>query len=132
MLHIALCCLEGSTMSNLVHRRRRCARIMIHTILCLEGSTPLDGSVYPCLSPCDGCKDLKGRCWGWLKMSKLAQGFSDWRSINGSQEASCIYRKGFLWFLSFDLTGQMPHMALCCLEGSTPEDRFFFYHGLNG
>ena len=27
MLHIALCCLEGSTMSNLVHRRRRCARI---------------------------------------------------------------------------------------------------------
>ena len=24
--HIALCCLEGSTLSNLVHRRRRCAR----------------------------------------------------------------------------------------------------------
>ena len=42
-------------------------------------------------------------------MSELAQGFSDWHSINGSQEASCIYRKGFLWFLSFDLTGQMPH-----------------------
>ena len=30
MLHIALCCLEGSTMSNLVHRRRRCARIDPH------------------------------------------------------------------------------------------------------
>ena len=28
MHHIALCCLEGSTMSNLVHRRRRCARIV--------------------------------------------------------------------------------------------------------
>ena len=29
-------------MSNLVHRRRRCARIVIYTILCLEGSTPQD------------------------------------------------------------------------------------------
>ena len=26
----------------------------------------------------------------------------------------------------------MHHIALCCLEGSTPEDGFFFYHGLNG
>ena len=26
MLHMLLCCLEGSTMSNLVHRRRKCAR----------------------------------------------------------------------------------------------------------
>ena len=42
--HIALCCLEGSTMSNLVHRRRRCARIVLHSILCLEGSTPQDRS----------------------------------------------------------------------------------------
>ena len=42
MPHIALCCLEGSTLSNLVHRRRRCARIVLHTILCLEGSTPED------------------------------------------------------------------------------------------
>ena len=33
MLHIALCCLEGSTMSNLVHRRRRCARIVTYMIL---------------------------------------------------------------------------------------------------
>ena len=31
--HIALRCLEGSTMSNLVHRRRRCARIVLHLIL---------------------------------------------------------------------------------------------------
>ena len=42
MPHIALCCLEGSTLSNLVHRRRRCARIVQHMILCLEGSTPED------------------------------------------------------------------------------------------
>ena len=31
-------------MSNLVHRRRRCARIVLHLILCLEGSTPEDGA----------------------------------------------------------------------------------------
>ena len=31
-------------MSNLVHRRRRCARIVLYMILCLEGSTPEDGS----------------------------------------------------------------------------------------
>ena len=50
MLHMALCCLEGSTMSNLVHRRRRCARIVPYMILCLEGSTPEDVRciyVYP-------------------------------------------------------------------------------------
>ena len=29
-------------MSNLVHGRRRCARIGLHSILCLEGSTPED------------------------------------------------------------------------------------------
>ena len=33
MLHIALCCLEGSTMSNLVHRQRRCARIVPYMVL---------------------------------------------------------------------------------------------------
>ena len=33
MLHIALCCLEGSTLRNLVHRRRRCARIVSYMIL---------------------------------------------------------------------------------------------------
>ena len=41
---MALRCLEGSTMSNLVHGRRRCARIGLHSILCLEGSTPEDRS----------------------------------------------------------------------------------------
>ena len=33
MHHIALCCLEGSTTSNLVHRRRRCARIVSYMVL---------------------------------------------------------------------------------------------------
>ena len=32
-LHIALRCLEGSTLSNLVHRRRRCARIVTYMVL---------------------------------------------------------------------------------------------------
>ena len=31
-------------MSNLVHRRRRCARIVLYTIRCLEGSTPEERS----------------------------------------------------------------------------------------
>ena len=44
-LHSTLC-LEGSTMSNLVHRRRRCARIDLHSTLCLEGSTPEDGFFF--------------------------------------------------------------------------------------
>ena len=39
---MSLRCLEGSTMSNLVHRQRRCARIVLYTILCLKGSTPED------------------------------------------------------------------------------------------
>ena len=34
-------------------------------------------------------------------MSELAQGFSDGHSIYGSQETSCIQRKGFLRFLSY-------------------------------
>ena len=34
-------------------------------------------------------------------MSELVQGFSGSCSINGSQETSCIKRKGFLLFLSY-------------------------------
>ena len=26
----------------------------------------------------------------------------------------------------------MPHMSLCCLEGNTAKDGYFFYHRLNG
>ena len=37
MHHIALCCLEDSTMSNLVHQRRRCARIVSYMILLPRG-----------------------------------------------------------------------------------------------
>ena len=45
MPHIVLCCLEGSTMSNLVHRRRRCARIVSHSIL-LPGGQYARGQVF--------------------------------------------------------------------------------------
>ena len=58
MPHIALCCLEGSTMSNRVHRRRRCARIVLYTILCLEGSTPED----VCISHYHRFYGLDGSC----------------------------------------------------------------------
>ena len=44
MPHIALCCLEGSTMSNLVHRRRRCARI-VNTPILLPGGQYATGQV---------------------------------------------------------------------------------------
>ena len=40
--HIALRCLEGSTLSNLVHRRRRCARIVSYMIL-LPGGQYAEG-----------------------------------------------------------------------------------------
>ena len=58
-------------------------------------------AVYPCLSPCDGCKDPQVWWCGCLKISKLAWGFSERHSINGSQETSCVIRKGFLLFLSY-------------------------------
>ncbi|MDY3099644.1 MAG: hypothetical protein SOW60_09445 [Bacteroidaceae bacterium] len=45
MPQIALCCLEGSTMSNLVHRRRRCARIGPYMIL-LPGGQYARGQVF--------------------------------------------------------------------------------------
>ena len=40
----------------------------------------------------------------WLteKYPSLLERFSDGHSIYGSQETSCIHRKGFLWFLSYD------------------------------
>ena len=45
LLHLALGCLEGSTMSNLVHRRRRCARIVLYSIL-LPGGQYAIGLVF--------------------------------------------------------------------------------------
>ena len=84
--HIALCCLEGSTMSNLVHRRRRCARIVLHSIL-------LPGGQY-------------ARGWGSQSFKK--------RSLEGFIPISCnhssySWRKDFtlwcsFWFLMYSMT----------------------------
>ena len=60
MLHIALCCLEGSTPSNQVHRRRRCARIDLHDYAAWRAVRQRTVKVYSCLSPCDGCKEPGG------------------------------------------------------------------------
>ena len=62
---MSLCCLEGSTMSNLVHRRRRCARMVPIWYSCLEGSTPQDGFFfYHGLNGLDGLNGftLRGDC----------------------------------------------------------------------
>ena len=63
LLHIALCCLEGSTMCNLVHRRRRCARIVTYMILCLEGSTSEDGRFILVYRLGEDVGLLQGRWW---------------------------------------------------------------------
>ena len=55
---------------------------------------------FYCLSPCDWCKPLSGWWCSRLKISELAQGFSDCCSISGSQETFCIKHKGFFMFLS--------------------------------
>ena len=89
-LHMSLCCLEGSTMSSLVHRRMRCARTDLHSILCLEGSTPED---VRCIYVYRLAMDAKTRkCDGVAgsKYPSLFEGFTDSRNINGSYETSCI------------------------------------------
>ena len=53
---MALCRLEGSAMSNLVRRRRRCARIVPHSILCLEGRGMVGWHIF------------RGRCPRLLKV----------------------------------------------------------------
>ena len=71
----------------------------------MVGYYPEDRKVYPCLSPCDGCKNPVGvMVWLTEKYPSLLERFSDGHSINGSQETSCINRKGFIRFLSYDLT----------------------------
>ena len=60
MLHIALCCLEGSIPSNLVHRRRRCTRIDYDRIL-------LPGRQY-----------AKGQGW-FIAVYRLAMDARPWR-----------------------------------------------------
>ena len=64
LTHMALCCLEGSTLSNLVHRRRRCARIVPHSIL-------LPGGQY-------------ARGQGFILVYRLAMDVRPWRGDGGA------------------------------------------------
>ena len=82
-------------MSNLVHRRRRCARIDLYTRLCLDGSTTEDERfIYVYRLAIDAMTrkgdDVTGRKW-----PSLLEDFQTGRSINGSQETSASYARGF-------------------------------------
>ena len=94
-----------------IYIRGRCPRLLMvvpsrHQSACgvqsvVEQKLPEDGSVYLCLSPCDGCKNPVGvMVWLTEKYPSLLERFSEGHSINGSQETSCINRKGFIQFLS--------------------------------
>ena len=70
--------------------------------LSVVGYYPEDRKVYPCLSPCDGCKNPAGVMMGLtenvqacLRIFRRAQ--HQWLSRD-----ICIERKGFLRFLSYD------------------------------
>ena len=58
-------------MSNLVHRRRRCARIDLHSTLCLEGSTPEDGKWFIPVYRLGEDGDLKNEGDGMLSVWAL-------------------------------------------------------------
>ena len=88
-------------MSNLVHRRRRCARIDLHSILCLDGSTPEDRRFIPVYCLAIDARPKWGDGVTGRKYPNLLEGFPDGHSINGSPETSCINRKGLLMFLSY-------------------------------
>ena len=144
----ALCCLDGSTMSNLVHRRRRCARIVTYMVLLPGGQyargwerskyagcpvgrrmcgilypgcrfalpwakclLPFQGvyfaglssrtGVYPCLSPCDRCKNPAGVMMGLTENIQACLRIFRRAQHQWIVRDSCIYRKGFLMFLSY-------------------------------
>ena len=87
-------------MSNLVHRRRRCARIDLYTRLCLDGSTPEDVRFIYVYRLAIDARPKRGDGVTGRKCPSLLEGFTDGHIINGSKETSCINRKGFLLFLS--------------------------------
>ena len=60
-----------------------------------------EGNVFLLFSALWLMQNPKGWWCSRLKISELAQGFSDCCSISGSQETFCIKHKGFFMFLSF-------------------------------
>ena len=107
----AMCQCGGRPLHHKTSRYSMCHDISLTSVPSVGQRT----GVYSCLSPCDGCKDPAGWWCGWLKISKLAWGFFGSYSINGSQETSCINRKGF--FIVF---------VLCPTEGT--EVRLISWH----
>ena len=101
MLHIALCCLEGSTMSNLVHRRRRCARIVMHSMLCLEGSTPQDRGLFLFIAlrwmqrPCGVMVGLDENIQACLRIFRRAQHL--WLARDILHPSQGVYSVFVLW-----------------------------------
>ena len=69
---MSLRCLEGSTMSNLVHRQRRCARIVTYMELLPGGQYAAGQGFILVYRLAMDARTLKGRWCGWLKISKLA------------------------------------------------------------
>ena len=93
MPHIALCCLEGSTPED--------ERFIYVYRLAIDAMTRKGD-------------DVTGRKW-----PSLLEDFQTGRSINGSQETSCINRKGFLLFLSYGShrTGIRPIRPIRSIRG---------------
>ena len=76
MLHIALCCLEGSTPKE---------REGLSLFIALRWMQDPGGVMM----------------WLAETIQACLRDFSGSYSINGSQETSCIHRKGFIRFLSY-------------------------------
>ena len=80
-------------MSNLVHRQRRCARIVLYTILCLEGSTPEDVCIshYHGLCGLDGFMSCGGRYRSKsLLLSSGLRPYSLMRMLSQVSELPCL------------------------------------------
>ena len=75
MLHIALCCLEGSTPEE---------REGLSLFIALRWMQDREGVMVWLTENIQACLRILRR-----------------HSTNGSQETSCINRKGFIWFLSY-------------------------------
>ena len=98
MPQIALCCLEGSTMSNLVHRRRRCARIVLHSILCLEGSTPEDRMFILVYRLAMDAKTLRGDDGAGGKYPSLLEDFQTGTASMARKRHLASIARGFYCF----------------------------------
>ena len=86
----------------------------------VEQKHPEDGSVYLCLSPCDGCKNPVGvMVWLTEKYPSLLEDFQTGTASMARKRHLASTARGFYCFCLTSTTGQLLHLALGCLEGST-------------